>query len=122
MVGSFGVLADDLSINGAVEPLPEDFDTTAIIKDPVPPVVGENGVVNGEAQVSKGKEKREIVLGRNIHTTCLEVTEPEADDEVTGDREANMASVLARYKKSLTERTKHHLGLTIFARLILLIS
>ncbi|XP_057429878.1 serine decarboxylase 1 [Lotus japonicus] len=110
MVGSFGVLADDLSINGAVEPLPEDFDTTAIIKDPVPPVVGENGVVNGEAQVSKGKEKREIVLGRNIHTTCLEVTEPEADDEVTGDREANMASVLARYKKSLTERTKHHLG------------
>jgi histidine decarboxylase len=50
------------------------------------------------------------VLGRNVHTTCLEVTEPEANDESTGDKEAYMASVLARYRKNLMERTKHHLG------------
>ncbi|CAH1447048.1 unnamed protein product [Lactuca virosa] len=57
-----------------------------------------------------GKEKpREIILGRNVHTTCLEVTELDADDEVTGERESYMASVLARYRKSLLERTKHHL-------------
>lgn len=118
MVGS----VDDLSINGVVEPLPEDFDATAIIKDSVPPVVEDNGNVKEEAQINKEKEKREIVLGRNIHTTCLEVMEPELDDEVTGDREAHMASVLAKYKRSLTERTKYHLGLIIFARLIFLLS
>jgi ankyrin repeat protein len=28
-------------------------------------------------------KKREIVLGRNIHTSCLEVTEPEDDDGET---------------------------------------
>ncbi|KAF3771939.1 Serine decarboxylase [Nymphaea thermarum] len=53
--------------------------------------------------------KREIVLGRNVHTMSLEVTEPEADDEVTVDREAYMAGVLARYRKSLIERTRNHL-------------
>ena len=37
-------------------------------------------------------------------------TETDADDELTGDREAHMASLLARYRKSLLERTKHHLG------------
>lgn len=41
----------------------------------------------------------------------LEVTEPEADDESTGDKDAYMASVLARYRKLLLERTKHHLGI-----------
>lgn len=122
MVGSVDILADDLSINGAVEPLPEDFDAAAIIKDPVPPAVGDNGIVKEEARVNMEKEKREIVLGRNIHTMCLEVMEPDADDEVTGDREAFMASVLSKYKRSLTERTKHHLGLRIFACLILLLS
>uniref|UniRef100_A0A7N2MWK4 Serine decarboxylase n=1 Tax=Quercus lobata TaxID=97700 RepID=A0A7N2MWK4_QUELO len=35
---------------------------------------------------------------------------PDTEDELTGDREAHMASVLARYRKSLLERTKHHLG------------
>jgi histidine decarboxylase len=121
MVGSVDVLGDDLSINGAVAVLPDDFDVAAIIKDPLPPVVAENGIDKVEGQINAGKERREIVLGRNIHTTCLEVTEPEADDEITGDRDAHMASVLARYRKSLTERTKYHLGLTIFALLILLL-
>ena len=49
------------------------------------------------------------MLGRNIHTTCLEVTEPDIDDEVTGEREAYMAGMLAKYKKSLTERTNYHI-------------
>ncbi|RHN52345.1 putative histidine decarboxylase [Medicago truncatula] len=110
MVGSADVLVNGLSTNGAVELLPDDFDVSAIIKDPVPPVVADNGIDKEEAKINGGKEKREIVLGRNIHTTCLEVTEPEADDEITGDRDAHMASVLARYRKSLTERTKYHLG------------
>jgi histidine decarboxylase len=121
MVGSVDVVGDNLSINGAVAVLPDDFDVAAIIKDPLPPVVAENGIDKVEGQINAGKERREIVLGRNIHTTCLEVTEPEADDEITGDRDAHMASVLARYRKSLTERTKYHLGLTIFALLILLL-
>ncbi|KAM4088250.1 hypothetical protein ACB094_07G056700 [Castanea mollissima] len=80
-----------------IEPLPEYyFDPTAVINEPV--VEKSNG------------DKREIVVGRNVHSTCLAVTEPDADDELTGDREAHMASVLARYMKSLLERTKHHLG------------
>jgi histidine decarboxylase len=54
--------------------------------------------------------KREIVMGRNVHTSCFAVKEPDADDEVTGEREAAMASVLALYRRSLVERTKHHLG------------
>lgn len=83
--------------------LTEDFDPAAVVAEPLPPVVMSNGV---------GKEikKREIVLGRNVHTTCLAVTEPEANDELTGDKDAYMASVLARYRKTLMERTKHHLG------------
>ncbi|TQE03289.1 hypothetical protein C1H46_011101 [Malus baccata] len=51
-----------------------------------------------------------MVLGRNVHTTCLAVTKPESNDDFTGDKEAYMASVLARYCKTLIERTKHHLG------------
>ncbi|XP_040867797.1 serine decarboxylase [Glycine max] len=48
--------------------------------------VVQNGTKNGE---------RKIVLGRNIHTTCLEVTEPDIDDEVTGEREAYMAGIFS---------------------------
>ncbi|KAK4271214.1 hypothetical protein QN277_019938 [Acacia crassicarpa] len=107
---SVGIVADESSIMKAVEPLPEDFDPTAVIKDPVPPVVENNGSVRGVTKMREDKSKREIVLGRNVHTSCLEVTEPDADDEMTGDRDAYMASVLARYRKSLMERTKHHLG------------
>ncbi|KAG4969622.1 hypothetical protein JHK82_035318 [Glycine max] len=54
--------------------------------------VVQNGTKNGE---------RKIVLGRNIHTTCLEVIELDIDDEVIGEREAYMAGMLAKYKKSL---------------------
>ncbi|KAF7016478.1 hypothetical protein CFC21_030083 [Triticum aestivum] len=54
--------------------------------------------------------EREIVLGRNMHASCFAVKEPDADDEFTGEREATMAGVLARYRRSLVERTKHHLG------------
>lgn len=76
-------------------------------------------VVNGGTSVN-GKEKpREIVLGRNVHTSCHEVTEPDDDDEVTGEREAYMAGVLARYRKSLLERTKHHLGNSLFRSYLL---
>lgn len=102
MVGSIDVYAGDLDTE-KIEPLPEDFDPTTVIKEPVPPVV--------EAETEDKDKKREIVLGRNVHTMCLAVTEPESDDEVTGEREAYMASVLARYRKSLIERTKHHLGM-----------
>lgn len=63
------------------------------------------------SSVNGGAVKREIVLGRNVHTTCLAVTEPEANDELTGDMDAHMASVLARYRKNLLDRTKHHLGI-----------
>lgn len=111
---SVGIVADESSIMKAVKPLPEDFDPTAVIKDPVPPVVENNGSVHGATKMREDKSKREIVLGKNVHTSCLEVTEPDADDEMTGDREAYMASVLARYRKSLMERTKHHLGLAMF--------
>lgn len=88
---------------GAVDILSNNF----VLKDVVvgeqfSPVVASNGHVNG------GRE--EILLGRNVHTTCLAVTEPDANEEFTGDKEAYMASVLARYRKTLLERTKYHLG------------
>lgn len=93
MVGSLnGAISMDPV--GKVEPLPAEFDPKAI-----------PAVLNGNA----GKD-REIVLGRNVHTSCFTISEPEADDDVTGEKEAYMASVLARYRKSLVERTKHHLG------------
>lgn len=83
---------------------PEDaqaFDPIAVVSEAVPPAV------------EGGESTRKIVLGKNVHTTCLEVTEPDADDESTGDKEAHMASVLARYRKTLLERTKYHLGMVV---------
>lgn len=83
----------------------EEFDPIAILAEPVPVPVSDpdsNGYGDGG--------KRELVLGRNVHTSCLAVTEPDADDDVTGDKDAYMAGVLARYRKTLIERTKHHLG------------
>ncbi|KAF8404413.1 hypothetical protein HHK36_009298 [Tetracentron sinense] len=105
MVGTLEFEALSGELNGKIDLLPEDFDPTAVIAEPLPPVVENEATFNGEA-----KKGREIVLGRNVHTMCHAVTEPDADDEVTGEREAYMASVLARYRKSLIERTKHHLG------------
>ncbi|KAG6390496.1 hypothetical protein SASPL_148231 [Salvia splendens] len=77
------------------------FDPTAVVAEAVP-----NGA---DVEIM-----REIVLGRNVCTTCFEVTEPDPDDEATGDKDASMASVLARYRKTLVERTKHHLVLSSF--------
>ena len=85
-----------------------EFDPTAVVPELVPPVVTENG--GGVHELKQKVAEREIVLGRNVHTSCLAVTEPEASDEFTGDKEAYMAGVLARYRKTLMERTKHHLG------------
>ncbi|KAL6211250.1 hypothetical protein ACLB2K_016477 [Fragaria x ananassa] len=93
---------------GLVDILSEHFDPTAVVAEPLPPVVTTNGDLIGK--VAEDPKKREIVLGRNVHTTCLAVTEPDANDEFTGDKDAYMASVLARYRKNLMERTKHHLG------------
>ncbi|XP_047959579.1 serine decarboxylase-like [Salvia hispanica] len=73
------------------------FDPTAVVAEAAP-----NGA---DVEIM-----REIVLERNVRTTCFEVTEPDPDDEATGDKDASIASVLARYRKTLVERTKHHLG------------
>ena len=105
MVGSVGNGLMDLREKEQVEPLPREFDPEEIVR-PKPPIETEG--VGGEEGSGKS---REIVLGRNVHTRCFAIKEPEADDEVTGEREAYMASVLARYRRSLIDRTKHHLGI-----------
>ncbi|KAG6492025.1 serine decarboxylase 1-like [Zingiber officinale] len=103
MVGSVGNGLLDLGGREKVEPLPKEFDPEEIV----------DSLLHSESNIV-GKEEdgtsRKIVLGRNVHTMCLEVKEPEADDEITGEREAYMAGVLARYRRSLIDRTKHHLG------------
>ncbi|MCO5593251.1 hypothetical protein L7F22_047258 [Adiantum nelumboides] len=55
-------------------------------------------------------ESGSFTLGRNMHQDCLSITEPDIDDESTGDKEAYMAGVLARYRRTLVDRTKYHLG------------
>lgn len=110
MVGSSVGLEETMSSNGKsldlltkLEELA--FDPTAVVPEAVPPVV--------ESAGEDGESTRKIVLGKNVHTSCFEVTEPDADDESTGDKDAYMASVLARYRKTLVERTKHHLGMIV---------
>lgn len=66
--------------------------------------------VSSKRRIDGEDDAREIVMGRNVHTTCLSITEPNDDDEFTGDKDAYMASVLARYRKNLVERTSNHLG------------
>uniref|UniRef100_A0A2P2J426 Uncharacterized protein MANES_18G090400 n=1 Tax=Rhizophora mucronata TaxID=61149 RepID=A0A2P2J426_RHIMU len=99
---------------GRAEMLAEDFDSTVVLEAVPPfPVIVENGKIDGRREGAENEKKRngkDIVLGRNVHTSCLEVTEPDANDDFTGDKDAYMASVLARYRKTLTERTKFHLG------------
>ena len=55
MVGNVDILAGNLSANGTVEPLPEDLDPTALIKDLVPSVVGDNDNVSDKATMVLGK-------------------------------------------------------------------
>lgn len=100
-------------VKGAMaEIFSRDFDPVAVVPGLLPPVVAEqNGGPVKIIAESDTETEREIVLGKNVHTTCLAVTEPEANDEFTGDKEAYMAGVLARYRKTLVERTKHHLGI-----------
>ncbi|GLT32154.1 hypothetical protein SLA2020_068400 [Shorea laevis] len=105
MVGAVETVMTPAMVNGTVEIL-------AVVAKPLPPVVAQNGSpieTEGEGD-AKTKKNREIVLGKNVHTTCLPVTEPEANDELTGEKEAYMASVLAHYQNTLINRTKHHLG------------
>ncbi|OWM85054.1 serine decarboxylase-like [Punica granatum] len=100
-------------MSATAEVMSGEFDQAAVVAEPLPPVVGGGAVDSGveeEEGEQKSKGRGQIVLGRNVHTSCLAVTEPEANDEFTGDKEAYMASVLARYRKTLMERTKHHLG------------
>lgn len=112
MVGSALVEAMAGDLGRKVQILSEDFDPRAVVVEPVPPVVENGKEMNGEVEREEEEEEKrgEIVLGRNVHASSLAVTEPDANDEFTGDKEAYMASVLARYRKTLMERTKHHLG------------
>ncbi|XP_060198549.1 serine decarboxylase [Lycium barbarum] len=101
MVGTSAVIESISSAVNGKDVAEVRFDPTAVVGEPVPAVVKLDG---GD------EKKREIVLGRNIRTSSYSVTEPDADDDSTGDKEAYMASVLARYRKTLTDRTKYHLG------------
>ncbi|KAF9682737.1 hypothetical protein SADUNF_Sadunf05G0139700 [Salix dunnii] len=93
--------AVSVHVNG--KPEIEDFHLSAVVQpEPLPPTVTEE---NGDK-----KNGKEIVLGRNVHTTCHEVTEPEHNDEFTGDRDAYMAIVLARHRENLMDKTKYPLG------------
>jgi histidine decarboxylase len=72
-------------------------------------------LVSGQERDAAGEDvvveqTKNFVLGKNVHGTCLEITEPGVDDDVTGDRDAYMAGILARYRKTLVEKTKYHLG------------
>lgn len=71
-----------------------------------------NGPSDADLNSSRhgGDETVSISLGRNMHNDCLSITEPDLDDEATGDKEAYMAGVLARYRRTLVDRTKYHLG------------
>ncbi|XP_052188164.1 serine decarboxylase-like [Diospyros lotus] len=96
------------SSNGNAELSANGLDPAAVAYEPLPKVAASNGHLgNG---VEKKLKERAIVLGKNARSMCLDITEPDADDESTGDKEAFMAGVLVKYRKTLTERTKHHLG------------
>jgi histidine decarboxylase len=124
MVGSVGNGLADLG-NGAVgmnglgkaaaEPLPMELEQSEAVAAAL--------AAAEEEAAAAAAGKREIVMGRNVHTSCFAVKEPDADDEVTGEREAAMASVLALYRRSLVNRTKHHLGtlhISMFPSLVIL--
>jgi hypothetical protein len=56
---------------------------------------------------------RKFVMGRNMHGSCLQITEPELNDKDTGEKEAYMAAILAQYKEILIEKTNFHLGVCV---------
>ncbi|CAA7388441.1 unnamed protein product [Spirodela intermedia] len=110
MVGSIvadAMRAEDVAA-GKAEVLPEELDLAEVPEEAV--AMGLPDAANEFGGAVERSGRKDISLGRNVHSTCFAVTEPDADDEETGDREAYMASVLARYRRSLVERTRHHLG------------
>ncbi|WVZ75107.1 hypothetical protein U9M48_023195 [Paspalum notatum var. saurae] len=119
MVGSVGNGLADLgsgaavSANGVAKASYYPAEAAAVAAEPLPMELEPPEAVAAaeeELEAANGRRAREIVMGRNVHTSCFAVKEPDADDEETGEREAAMASVLALYRRSLVERTKHHLG------------
>jgi histidine decarboxylase len=126
MVGSVGNGLADLgaravSMNGARKALrPTEAAAAAAAAETLPMELDPSEALVAAAVEAKGEEaangRREFVMGRNVHTSCFAVKEPDADDEETGEREATMASVLALYRRSLVERTKHHLGMLRLGR------
>lgn len=82
--------------NGAPVPLPAD-----------PPLLDLHGVSSPSISPPSSPA---IALGRNLLHNCLSITEPDLDDDSTGNKDAYMASVLARYRHTLVERSKFHLG------------
>ncbi|GBG59047.1 hypothetical protein CBR_g24393 [Chara braunii] len=78
---------------------------------------GEGGKGQGEAEVCDGAKPQSIAGARtdnnsrrSMRCRSLPITEPEAEDEYTGEKEAYMAAVLARFRHTLEERTRNHLG------------
>jgi hypothetical protein len=106
----------------AAEPLPEEIPLEALKKmvrpSPAPalPPVGleiTNGCGGGGGSGDAHGHPRKFVMGRNMHGSCLQITEPELDDKETGEKEAYMSAVLAQYKEILIEKTKFHLGVCV---------
>jgi histidine decarboxylase len=115
MVGSVGNGLADLdagaiSMNGVGKALYPAKAAAAAAAETLPVELEPPEAVVAPTGEEAANGKREIVMGRNVHTSCFAVKEPDADDEETGEREATMASILALYRRSLVERTKHHLG------------
>jgi hypothetical protein len=105
----------------AAEPLPEEIPLEALKKmvmpSPAPapapaPVIVEiaNGFGGGGGSGDEHGYPRKFVMGRNMHGSSLQITEPELNDKDTGEKEAYMSAVLEQYKEILIEKTKFHLG------------
>ncbi|KAG6624265.1 hypothetical protein CIPAW_16G014200 [Carya illinoinensis] len=60
-----------------------DISLILVLGEQLPPVLVSNGHKNGG---------RDIMLGGNVHNTCLTVIEPDANEEFTEDKEAYVAS------------------------------
>ncbi|KAG2328644.1 hypothetical protein Bca52824_011372 [Brassica carinata] len=86
MVGPLDSDHTILAMSEKFEILSDDFDPTAVVTEPLPSPVTNGGGGGG------GGGEREMVLGRNVHTTSLAMTEPSRTTKFTGDKEAYMAS------------------------------